>query len=118
LSPAMAGTRRMFDGKVTRLEARTRAIGALNRVGFAAFCVAGGFVVVASALPQKRELDVLEGRLRETQARERAVKEEKDDRLAQFKALKEEPSYLELQARDRLDVCREGERVLRFKRAE
>jgi len=114
----MARKQLAMNGKITRLEARTRAIGAVNRLAFAILCVAGGFVVVAAALPQKRQLDAVEARLRETQEREAAVKMEKDDRLAEYRSLKEDPAYLELQARDRLDVCREGERVLRFNRGE
>jgi hypothetical protein len=114
----MARRRLEMDGKVTRLEARTRAIGALNRLVFAVFCLAGGFVVVAAALPQKRQLSILEARLQDARAREEAVLIERDNRVAEYRALKEDPAYLELQARDRLDICREGERVLRVKRGE
>jgi cell division protein FtsB len=114
----MARKQLAMNGRITRLEARTRAIGVVNRLVFAALCMAGGFVVVAAALPEKRQLNALEEKLREAQAREAAVKTRKDDRLAEYRSLKEDPAYLELQARDRLDVCRDGERVLRFKRGE
>jgi cell division protein FtsB len=114
----MARRQLAMDGKVTRLEARTRAIGVLNRVVFAACCLAGGFVVVAAALPEKRALEAQEARLLDARAREAVVLAEKDDRVAEYRALKDDPAYLELQARDRLDVCRAGERVLRVKRGD
>jgi hypothetical protein len=35
----------------------------------------------------------------------------------ELRALKEDPAFLEIHARDRLDYYREGERVLKFKDA-
>jgi len=83
---------------------------------FIAFGVALGFVVVATAVPQRRELVKLEERLELAREREEAVIAERDQRQVELKALREDPSYLEIHARDRLDYCREGERVLRFRR--
>ena len=84
-----------------------------GRVVFIAFGVALGFVVVATAVPQKRELDKLEARLRQAEEREREVFTERDLRRIELRALREDPAYLEIQARDRLNFFREGERVLR-----
>ena len=104
--------------KVTRLEARTRAIFAVNRLVFAVFCVACGFVVVAASVPQKRKLDLMLKQQREAEAMESAIVAERDDRLDEYLALKEDPAFLEAYARDRLDYYRNGERVLRIKRGE
>jgi len=106
----------MEAAKLTRLEARTRAIRGAGRMVFIAFGVALGFVVVATAVPQRRELVKLEERLELAREREEAVIAERDQRQVELKALREDPSYLEIHARDRLDYCREGERVLRFRR--
>jgi hypothetical protein len=108
--------KRMEAAKLTRLEARTRAIRGAGRMVFIAFGVALGFVVVATAVPQRRELVKLEERLELAREREEAVIAERDQRQVELKALREDPSYLEIHARDRLDYCREGERVLRFRR--
>jgi hypothetical protein len=101
---------------LTRLEARTRVIRGAGRMVFIAFCVSLGFVVVATAVPQWRELGKMEAKLKEAGEREQAVNTEREHRRIELKALREDPAYLEIHARDRLDYCREGERVLRFRR--
>jgi hypothetical protein len=81
-----------------------------------ACCVSLGFVVVATAFPQRRTLEKLESKRKLAQERERMVVAERDHRRIELRALREDPAYLEIHARDRLDYCREGERVLRFRR--
>ncbi|MCP5544636.1 MAG: septum formation initiator family protein [Akkermansiaceae bacterium] len=75
-----------------------------------------GFVVVASAVPQHRELVKLEEKLEEARALEGNVLAERERMRVEHRALREDPEFLETQARDRLDYCREGERVLRMQR--
>ncbi|RPJ35457.1 MAG: hypothetical protein EHM17_02370 [Verrucomicrobiaceae bacterium] len=107
--------KRIEAAKLTRLEARTRMIRGAGRLVFLAFAVALGFVVVATAVPQRRELAKLEARLQQAQERERIVNAERQQRSIELQALREDPAFLEIHARDRLDYCREGERVLRFR---
>lgn len=102
--------------KLTRLEARTRVIQGASRLGFLVFCMAIGFVVVATAIPQRRELDKLELKLKASKVREQAVLADREYHFIEHRALREDPAFLEIHARDRLDYYREGERVLRFKR--
>lgn len=102
--------------KLTRLEARTRAIQGAGKIALIACCLSLGFVVVATAFPQRRALEKLEAKLGLVQAREREVLAERDHRNIELRALRDDPEFLEIHARDRLDFCREGERVLRFKR--
>lgn len=83
---------------------------------FAAFGVALGFVVLATAVPQRRELDKLEARLEQAKDRERSANAQREQRNIELRALREDPAFLEIHARDRLDYCREGERVLRYQR--
>lgn len=108
--------KRMEAEKLTRLEARTRFIQGAGKLALIACCLSLGFVVVATAFPQRRALDKLEAKLTLARERERAVTAERDHRRIELRALREDPAYLEIQARDRLDYSREGERVLRFKR--
>lgn len=108
--------KRIEAAKLTRLEARTRMIRGAGRLVFIAFSVALGFVVLATAMPQKRELEKLEARLILAQERERLANAQRDQRRIELRALREDPTYLEIHARDRLDFCREGERILRFRR--
>ena len=106
----------MEAAKLTRLEARTRAIQGAGKLALIACCLSLGFVVVATAFPQRRILDKLEAKLALVKEREREVIAERDHRNVELRALREDPAYLEIHARDRLDYCRDGERVLRFKR--
>jgi hypothetical protein len=106
----------MEPAKLTRLEAHTRAIQGAGRLALIACCLSLGFVVVATAFPQRRALEKLEAKLALAKEREREVLAVRDHRNVELRALREDPSFLEIHARDRLDYCREGERVLRFKR--
>lgn len=108
--------RRIEAAKLTRLEARTRMIRGVGRLVFIAFGVALGFVVLATAVPQKRELEKLQDRLVLAQEREHLANAQREQRRIELRALREDPAYLEIHARDRLDYCRDGERVLRFRR--
>lgn len=103
--------------KLTRLEARTRVIRGAGHLVFIGFCVAIGFVVVATAFPQRRELEKLEAKLESAKEREQVVLADKEYRQIEYRALREDPAYLEIHARDRLDCYREGERILKFKDA-
>ena len=106
----------MVGVKLTRLEARTRAIQGASRIGFLMLCMAIGFVVVATAIPQRRELDKLEVKLKAAKEREKVVLSNREYHNIEHRALQEDPAFLEIHARDRLDYYRDGERVLKFKR--
>ena len=107
--------KRIEAAKLTRLEARTRMIRGAGRLVFVVFGMALGFVVLATAVPQKKELGKLEERLAQAQERERMANALREQRRIELRALREDPAYLEIHARDRLDYCREGERILRFR---
>lgn len=102
--------------KLTRLEARTRVIRGVERLVFVIFCMSIGFVVVATAFPQRRELEKLEAKLGLAKQREAAVNADLEYHQIEYRALREDPSFLEIHARDRLDYYHEGERVLKFRR--
>ena len=101
--------------KLTRLEARTRLIQGAGHLAFVGFCMAIGFVVVATAFPQRRELERLEVKLKQAQEQEESILADKEYHQIEYRALREDPEFLEIHARDRLDYYREGERILKFR---
>jgi len=80
--------------------------------------MAVGFVVVATAVPQKRRVEELEEKLAQANVREQDMLAERESYEIEHRALREDPAFLEIHARDRLNVYREGERVLKFRKAE
>lgn len=101
--------------KLTRLQARTRVIQGAGRIVFVVFCMAIGFVVVATAFPQRRELEKLEAKLKLAKEREAGIVADREYHQIEYRALREDPAFLEIHARDRLDYYREGERILKFR---
>jgi len=104
--------------KLTRLEARTRVIEGAGRLAFILFCLSIGFVVVATAFPQKRKLEDQLAKLEAMKEKEREALAEREYFAVEHRALREDPEFLEIHARDRLGYYRAGERVLKFKREE
>lgn len=107
--------RKLIAVKLTQLEARTRVIRGAGRLAFVCFCMAIGFVVVATAFPQGRALDKLEAKLKLAQEQEATILADKEYHQVEYRALREDPAFLEIHARDRLGYYREGERVLKFR---
>jgi cell division protein FtsB len=107
--------RRTTPPKLHRMEARVRAIQGMGRVLMIVCSLSLGFVVVAMAFPEQRKLEELEQKLAEARENEQEVIDERDARQVELKALREDPEYLELHARDRLGYYLPGEKVLRFK---
>ncbi len=102
--------------KLASVEASTRLIRFLNRILCFCVAIAFGLLIAATAAPQKAEYEKLRTKLRQTQAREEASMAVKEHKEIQLHALREDTAYLEVQARDRLNYYRPGERVLRFNR--
>lgn len=84
--------------------------------GFLLFLVsiAIGCVVFATTKAQSQQLAKMQTQLQEAKEREFQAVLEKEARASEYKALRFDPAYLEVKARDRLDYAAEGERVLRF----
>lgn len=102
--------------KLTRIEQRTKLIDGVRRLVFVVFCAVAGFVCVAMALPQRKHLDELEVQLEQAKKREILALADRENQLTENRAVREDPAYLEVQARDRLGLYREGEKVLKFSR--
>lgn len=101
---------------LTRIEARTKTIDALRRMVFVVFCAAAGFTCVAMALPHRTKLGEMESRLEEAKHREEISLADRDNMATEHKAMREDPAFLEVHARDRLGLYREGEKVLKFRK--
>lgn len=100
--------------KIARMEIATRFIKGMNRLLNVMMAVAFGLLITATAIPQKRKFETLQTKLRMTEEREQDAIDRKEHAEIRLYALREDSAYLEVQARDRLNYYREGERVLRF----
>jgi len=113
----MARTNKQSDVReFSRLQARTEKMRAVNRVVMVLLVLVGCSAVVVSALPQWRKLGEMQAELLRSRDREALVMEQRDVLVIEQRALREDPAYLELKARDRLDYYRDGERVYRIQR--
>lgn len=101
--------------RARRLEVRSRVLQGVVQVFFAVLCLSIGFVVVSTGMPQKRRLEELEAKLERTKVREQEVLAEREFCEIEHQALRTDPEYIELRARDLLDASHEGEGVLRFR---
>lgn len=113
-SPAARTRRTPYPGK--HLRARTIGIRIVNRVAFGVLVATACVAVVVLSVPQLRKLRSLREELARTQAQETHVLAYRDQKQRELAALRSDPSYLELIARDRLDLQRSGETVFRIKR--
>lgn len=100
----------------SRAEARGRGFRWLNQIVFGILCLCLGSMVVVAALPERKRTAEMERSLAETRERERESLARREQHRMELEALKHDRGYLELRARDRLDLCREGERVYRIER--
>lgn len=96
--------------------ARTEKLRSLNRYAFYLFVLLGCGLVIASSWPQFEHLKEMEVELAETKRMEIAALEQKDQKFREYRAVEQDPKYLEIIARDRLDLKKQGERVFRFAR--
>jgi cell division protein FtsB len=73
--------------------------------------LAGVFLIF---LPQWRRTEELTARLEEEKAKLAAEELQRDKRLREVDLLENDPAYVETIARDKIDVMREGEVVIRL----
>ncbi len=73
-------------------------------------------IILASTKPQMNEVVRLEKELVEVEKQEKDIFLEKDRVEQQRQALRSNPEYLEMIARDKLDLQKEGETVIRIQR--
>ena len=98
------------------MQARLRYIHAATLVSFAVFCLLAATLVFVNAIPEQKKLAELEAQLDAVKDSEQKILAEKEYRDNELRSLREDREYLELRARDRLDLYRAGEKVLRIRR--
>ncbi|MGJ8634183.1 MAG: FtsB family cell division protein [Luteolibacter sp.] len=109
-------SKRYTPQKLARIETTTKVVQGFNKVLCLCMAIAFGLLVYATAIPQKKELSKLQSKLENIQATEQITIARKENQEIQLHALREDNTYLEVQARDRLNYYKPGERILRFDR--
>ena len=99
-----------------RLRARTMGFRIVNRAAFSIFLLTGCIALAVLSVPQMRALRSLNEELARANAQESHVLSQREQRRRELAALRDDPAYLELVARDRLDLYRTGERIYRIRK--
>ena len=99
-----------------RLRALTMGFRIVNRAAFSIFLLTGCIALAVLSVPQMRALRSLNEELARANAQESHVLSQREQRRRELAALRDDPAYLELVARDRLDLYRTGERIYRIRK--
>ncbi len=103
-------------GGYNKVRARTERMNTGVRVALCCLAFTACCAFMVAALQPYRKLDRMHSDLAEVQAQEMAVIERKDAKERELRAIEEDPKYLELIARDRLNYYKPGEHVFRIER--
>ena len=103
-------------GNFNRMRARTERMNTGVRLAFCGLVLTASAAFLVSALKPYRELNVLRSNLVEVEVQEAAVIDRKDAKERELSAIEEDPAYLELIARDRLNYHKPGEHIFRIER--
>lgn len=98
------------------MKAQTAGLRFLNKMAFVILLILVCAAVGMTVVPQLNELKRLEAELDDSHDREADVLEQIDQRRRELAALRENPEFQELQARDLLELYRPGETVMRIHR--
>lgn len=101
---------------IRRLKAQTTFIRVTNGLLFSAVLIVGALGVFVSYWPQKNLYAKKQAELAEARDREEHAESQLDYLRIKLDAIKNDPIYLEIQARDRLQVYRPGETIFRIER--
>lgn len=96
--------------------ARTQTMKKLNIAAFYVLLIIACLGVIATCLPEFQALQSSEEELATIQESELAMDSRVDQQLREYRALEQDPYFLEIYGRDRLDMYKQGERVFRFSR--
>jgi cell division protein FtsB len=112
----MAGKNKNTRRNVHRMAAQTRVLKTTNKMIIAAIFIAVALVFFATYLPEKHKLDKLLHDLEMAKNREADAEGRLDYLKIKLNALKVDPAFLEIQARDRLPFSRPGETIFQIER--
>ena len=108
--------RQRREGGYNKMRARTDRINSGVRLALCGLALTACCAFLAAALPHYKKLEQLRVGLDEVLTNEQAVIERKDAKERELRAIEEDPSYLELIARDRLNYYEPGEHIFRIER--
>lgn len=98
-----------------RLRTRNAQMNTVNRLGFCLLIVVVCAILPVTALPSLSESDELEVTYHtEWQDKLKAAADAKDSADREYRAIQQDPRYLEIKARERLKWSKPGERILVF----
>ncbi|MCP5536078.1 MAG: septum formation initiator family protein [Akkermansiaceae bacterium] len=103
-------------GGYNKVKARTEQMNASVRLAMCALALTACVAFMVAALQPYRKLNRMQVDLAEVKAQEAAVVERKDAKERELRAIEEDPRYLELIARDRLNYYKPGEHIFRIER--
>lgn len=111
-----SGRKQSREGGYNKMHARTERINAGVRLALCglAFTACSAFLV--AALPHQKKLTQLRLGLDEVLIDEAAAIDRKDAKERELRAIQNDPDYLELIARDRLNYYKSGEHIFRIER--
>ena len=113
------GRRRLGGAKVPCgrfLRVQTTGIRVLNQCAFVALVLLGCVAVALLAVPEVKKLKHLEREKAYVEQQEVEALERRDQKTREVEAVRNDPEYLEIVARDRLNLHRKGEKVFRINR--
>ncbi len=98
-----------------RLRTRNAQMNTVNRLAFCLLIIVVCAILPVTALPSLSESDKLEESFNtEWQQKLKVAANAKDSADREYRAIQQDPRYLEIKARDRLKWSKPGERVLVF----
>lgn len=100
----------------SRMRERTQRMRKMNVCAFYTLLIMASMGVIATCLPEFRKLQAAEEELAAIYEDEVAMNARVDQQLCEYRALEQDPYFLEIYGRDRLDLYKDGERVFRFSR--
>jgi len=103
-------------GGYNKVKARTEQMNTGVRLALCALALTATAAFMVAALQPHRKLNRMRSDLAEVHGQEMAVIERKDAKERELRAIEENPAYLELIARDRLNYYKPGEHVFRIER--
>ena len=93
---------------------RTERMNTSVRLALCILVLMGCMAFMATALKPYRQLNGMKSDLAEVVKQEAGIIGRKDAKQRELRAIEEDPKYLELIARDRLDYCKPGEYIFRI----
>jgi cell division protein FtsB len=103
-------------GGYNKVRARTERMNVGVRFALCSLTLMGCCAFMVATLQPYRKLGVMRSDLAEVNAQEMVVIERMDAKERELRAIEDDPKYLELIARDRLNYYKPGEHVFRIER--